>query len=423
MLIGVASAADLRVESTSLSADRELLTVMGSLAQGHEVAGSVPLLSVMRDTSGDRLRSVWVLTSPRPSVAQRALAAVPFNYWRSPISGNPNKPPSVLLDLGRTHRPVWNSVAASLTQVLALDPSGTWVRSSSRSYRNHASDNRATRLASALAVVTQLEEHPESRGPLRDSDLRELRARLSLAEREFGGLVDSDRIPQAYYKERQRSEETRGHNWELLRQRAEANGLYFEPLGSNGVMTHALLWVDRHDALVSARKFDDKFLGIASPFGDRRVTEWEGYANNGRVPLALYALDYPKVPFLLVDFRSPMGPRHREMLRRGISDTVSGVLGVSKWGNWGYLAGAWSWDFVRSRHGAAQNREARVKAYAAVRQWLALDPSVDADLRAELQSRLEELDVNPLNESVFEHAQIARLQYSALLKSISGRAN
>ena len=48
---------------------------------------------------------------------------------------------------------------------------------------------------------------------------------------------------------------------------------------------------------------------------------------------------------------------------------------------------------------------------------------MDADLRAELQSRLEELDVNPLNESVFEHAQIARLQYSALLKSISSRAN
>ena len=47
------------------------------------------------------------------------------------------------------------------------------------------------------------------------------------------------------------TEETRGHNWELLRQRAEANGLYFEPLGLTASRTHALLWVSRHGTVMS----------------------------------------------------------------------------------------------------------------------------------------------------------------------------
>jgi len=34
------------------------------------------------------------------------------------------------------------------------------------------------------------------------------------------------------------TEETLGHNWELLRQRAEANGLYFDPIGSMRLMPY-----------------------------------------------------------------------------------------------------------------------------------------------------------------------------------------
>jgi ketosteroid isomerase-like protein len=68
------------------------------------------------------------------------------------------------------------------------------------------------------------------------------------------------------------------------------------------------------------------------------------------------------------------------------------------------------------RHGAANDRQARLKAYSQVRQWLALDPAIDRGLRAVLQKRLEELGVNPMEDSVFRQADIARRQYAALLR-------
>jgi hypothetical protein len=134
------------------------------------------------------------------------------------------------------------------------------------------------------------------------------------------------------------------------------------------------------------------------------------------IPLALYALDYPKVPLLLADFRAFRSAKHREMLRHAVTDTVSGVLGISRWGNWPYLAGSTAWNFVRTRHGDASNRDARLRAYSGVRQWLALDTTLDADLRIELQKRLEVMGINPLEESVFSESKIAQRQYAALLK-------
>jgi hypothetical protein len=51
-----------------------------------------------------------------------------------------------------------------------------------------------------------------------------------------------------------------------------------------------------------------------------------------------------------------------------------------------------------------------------VRQWLALDGTLDDGLRAELQKRLEILGVNPMEESVFAQSRIAERQYAALVK-------
>ena len=133
------------------------------------------------------------------------------------------------------------------------------------------------------------------------------------------------------------------------------------------------------------------------------------------IPLALYALDYPKVPLLLADFRVYHSAKRREMLRYAVTDTVYGVLGVSRWSNWPYMAGSWAWNFIRTRHGDAGNRAARLRAYAGVRQWLSLDQSLDADLRVELQKRLEVMGINPLEQSVFAQSRIATKQYDALL--------
>jgi hypothetical protein len=418
----LAATQEFRIETRPIAGGSELITVFGPLASG---GGEIPMLSVLRDTLGDsdpqaaRLRYVWILTSTRPSILQRAAASIPFLYWRPDLGKHADHVPAPVIDLGAVYRPVWGSVAGSAAQLAAFDPNGAILRTSSLSYRNNVEDHRRTQLIEGLAVLSELEDQPDVKAILSDPDLLEIETRLTLACQMLGGLVSSKNLENAYLKQRARYEETRAHNWELLRQRAEMNGLYFEPLGLNGKATHALLWVDAAE-VGADRKFDGHFLSISNPYRDARLTAWNGYrqVRDGRemIPLALYALDYPKVPLLLVDFRDAGAPKRREMLRHATTDTITGVLGISKFGNWPYMTGSWAFEFVRTRHGAAMNRTARLRAFAEVRQWLAIDESIESGLRQDLQKRLERIGVNPIGESVFDEAEIARRQYAALLK-------
>jgi hypothetical protein len=457
-VVGLAATPDVRppdfhVERQPVANGAELLTVFSSLPDSDlGAAGEIPLVSVLRDTLGDndpnndRLRYIWVLTSARPTVLQHAAAFVPFFYWRPDLGKNMDRKPAAILDLGDTSKVVWNALAQSIVQAAAIDSNGALIRTSTRRYRANLADQRQVNLMEVLTVISQLEGMPEAKAFLSESELLEIQARLALAGKTLGGLVTTERLPKAYLKNRVQTEETRGHNWELLRQRAEANGLYFEPLGFARSGTHALLWVAREDlsavdglAPNGARKFDGRFLAISDPFNDARLKSWTGYTQtryfdeSGRtvdagtpgatarelIPLALYALEYPKVPLLLADFRDTRKPKHREMLRLATGDAVSGVLGISKFGNWPYMAGSIAWNFVRSRHGDPNNRAARLKAYSQVRRWLTLDGSIDPALREELQRRLEILGVNPLEENVFEETEIANRQYDALLRYAS----
>jgi hypothetical protein len=432
---------DFRVERQPVANGAELLTVFSSLP-GH--SEEIPLVSVLRDTLGDndadndRLRYIWVLTSARPTVLQHAAAFIPFFYWRPDLGKNMDRKPAATLDLGNTSKVVWNALAQSLVQAAAIDSNGALIRASTRRYRANLADQRQVNLMEGLTVISQLEETPETRVPFSEPELLEMQARLALAGKTLGGLVTTERLPEAYLKNRVQTEETRGHNWELLRQRAEANGLYFDPLGFARSRTHALLWIAREDLIPNGQphKWDGRFLGIADPFADSRLKNWTGYTekryfdesglpveadtpgatSRELIPLALYALEYPKVPLVLVDFRDTHKPKNREMLRLATGDAVSGVIGISKFGNWPYLAGSMTWNFVRSRHGDPNNRSARLKAFSQVRRWLTLDGSMDPALRAELQRRLEILGVNPLEDSVFEETEIANRQYDALLR-------
>ena len=440
---------DFRVERKPVPDGAELLTVFSTLPDHNT---EIPLVSVLRDTLGDndpdndRLRYIWVLTSARPTVLQHAAAFIPFFYWRPDLGKNMDGTPAAILDLGNTSKVVWNALAQSLVQAAAIDSNGALIRASTRRYRANLADQRQVNLMEGLTAISQLEEIPDAQAMLSEPELLEIQARLSLAGKTLGGLVTTERLPEAYLKNRVQTEETRGHNWELLRQRAEANGLYFDPLGFARSRTHALLWIAREDVASredQPRKWDGRFLGIADPFNDSRLKNWTGYTekryfdeaglpldaataadtpgatSRELIPLALYALEYPKVPLVLVDFRDTHKPKYREMLRLATGDAVTGVLGVSKFGNWPYLAGSMTWNFVRSRHGDPNNRSARLKAYSQVRRWLTLDGSMDPALRAEVQRRLEILGVNPLEESVFEETEIAARQYDALMRYAS----
>jgi hypothetical protein len=420
--------AQFHVESRTVSDGAELLTVFGKLPDGQSESKleDVPLVSVLRDSLGDdnplndRLRYVWVLSSASPTLLQQAASALPFYYWHANAGKNADRRPVAVMDLGAPARSVWTSVAGSLTQVAALDPEGAIVRASTRSYRNNYSDHRRLHLLEGLAVLSQLDREPQVERLFTEPEIVEIQARMTLAGQTLGGLVSQQKLPEAYMKQRARDDEARGHNWDLLRQKAESDGLYFQPIGLGPYPTLALLWIATDDLAKPPAHYDGQFLGFANPYTDDRLRNWTGYhtVRDGRdmIPLALYSLEYPKVPLLVVDFRDTHGPKRREMFRRAATDTFSGVLGISMWSNWPVLASFTAWNFMRERHGAASDRAGRIRAYSQTRQWVTLDPNMDPALRTALMKHLEILGINPLEDSIFQEAKIARRQYAALLK-------
>jgi hypothetical protein len=422
-MLALAATPDFRLERTAVPGGAELLTVFASVP---DQAEQVPLISVLRDTLGDRdpsndrLRYIWTLTATSPTLLQRAAAAIPFFYFRPNLGKNADETPHAVIDLGDTSTSVWNSLAQQIMQLTAMDSNGALIRASTRRYRTNVSDRRRVHMMEGLAVVSQLEEVPEIRESLSETELLEIQARMTLAGQTLGGLVTANKLTDAYFTQRTRAQEIRGHNWELLRQRAEANGLYFDPLGIGSSPTHAMLWIAREDAFDTNHPFHSRFLGITNPFTDNRVLTWTGITvtrdGHELIPLALYGLDYPKVPLLLIDFRNTYAPKRREMLARATTDVVTGLIGYSKWGNWPYMAGSFLWNFTSTRRGSATNGQQRLKAYSEVRRWLTLDHALTPELRRDLLERLEILGVNPLDQSVFQEMQIAQRQYAALLK-------
>jgi hypothetical protein len=435
-----------RIERQPVAGDAELVTLFGPLHtfEADSSARQVPLLSVLRDTLGDsdpradRLRYVWILTRTRPTAVQRFASALGFFYSRTGSHPRADRVPAPTLDLASPAKGVWVNVLSSGVQSWQLDPLGMPVRTSTRSYRGNSSDYRQLKIFEALGALDGLGRQPNSDNEaLPDSELRELYARLTLSTRTLGGLVREQNLSRFYDKETSRLQEIRGHNWELLRQRAETAGLYFEPLALPGdTPTQALLWVARSDLnLHEGERFESQFLNIANPWTDEGLRQWTGYtetryfdADNQAVsadapgaravelvPLALYSLDYPKVPLLLVDFRHGLKPKRRELVGHAASSILTGVFRVTRFSNVSFFAADTAWTFVRGRHGATTNRSARLRSYSEARQFVAVDKSLDPRLRSELLTRLDHLALNPLENGLANEAKFAEEQYAALV--------
>jgi hypothetical protein len=430
----------------------ELVTVFGRLH--NPASGSrdldVPLLAVLRDSLGDsdpasqRLRYVWILTSTRPTPWQRAASALSFGFFRAGSKRHANRVPSPTLDLASPYKSVYGNLFSDGLQVLEIDPLGAAIRSTTRTYRGNSSDYSKLQAFQALATLGNLARDPttlsswDNSEVLSDNQFREIYSRLSLSTHAFGGLVREQQLSKYYDKRTSQIQQTRGHNWELLRQRAELNGLIFEPLAvASDAPSEALLWIARSDLDRRAeRRFDGQFLSIANPWTDDRLTHWTGYTQRRyfdsdnhsvpegtpgahaeeMIPLALYNLDYPRVPLLLADFRNSLSPKRREMVNQGASSIVTGVLGLTRFGNPEFFAAEALWTFVRGRHGSAVNRSARLEAYSEAREFVAMDSSLDPALRTQLQVRLDHLALNPRENDVSHEATLAREQYAALLR-------
>jgi hypothetical protein len=470
-----------RLEKLSLPGGAELLTIFGRLDGLREVgkpALDIPLLSVVRDTLGDdnpendRLRYVWMLTYTKPTVAKRIASAIPFLYQRVGNKRTVSGTPSPILDLANVRRQTWNGFFWYGLQHAFFDSFGLPLKASSRTYRQNNADYRSAHVTQALAVLGTY-EHLRQRSrdeseflakrdnetppapatgvisdttgmPLFDlspgftpGEMLELRARLMLSGSTFGGLFGPDRFRGTVEKHSSKSLDYSGHNWELLRQQAEADGLYFEPLTMpDGTATHALLWISKTDlADQSTRRFGGRFLNITNPWTDRRLKQWTGYtetrvfdsqnrrvmdAADGRrvemIPLAVYGLNHPKIPALLIDFRDGLNPKRREISGRVLNDVAKNVLSLSSFGDLPYFAGRRVYDFLTGRRGMDVNQPSRVRSYSELKLLLAFDSTIDPKLRNELEHRLENVSLNPLSNDTETEILLARQQYDALVK-------
>ena len=434
----------MRLERIEVAGGAELVTVLARL-DGLESTNNdkwIPLVSILRDTLGDnttennRLRYVWPLTYTRPSLKQRLAAAVPFFYARVGNKGRTTQPPPPALDLASPESDVWNKILWTALQNILLDPYGTPIKASTSSYRRNTSDYRKSHIIRALAVLALYQE-VEGQSAFSQTEMATIQARLMLTDKTFGGLVDDSNLQQYYAKQTALRRDARGHNWELLRQRAEAESLYFEPLlMPDGSATHAFIWVAKRDLVKQqGARFSGRFLNIANPWTDKRLLQWDGYvetryfdADNQPVssdtpgaeavemiPLGLYGLDNPKIPMLLVDFRDNFNPKKREMSRRIINDVTRNVLAVSKFGNLPYFLGKTVFDFVTGRRGIDINQPSRLATYSQLKLLLALNNSMEPALRTEVSGRIETISLNPFENAVNAEANIALEQYAALV--------
>ena len=133
------------------------------------------------------------------------------------------------------------------------------------------------------------------------------------------------------------------------------------------------------------------------------------------IPLGLYGLDNPKIPMLLVDFRDSYNPKKREMSRRVLNDVTRNLLSLSKFGNLPFFLGRTVFDFVTGRRGMDINQPSRLHTYSQLKLLLALNTSMEPELRSEVSGRLERISLNPFENDLNAEASIATQQYDALL--------
>jgi uncharacterized protein (UPF0147 family) len=401
-----------RLETRPIPGGAELWTVFVALPpEQSDQYREMPVLSVIRDTLGEndpecsRLRDVWLLTAGKPSPLRRVASAIPFLYLLHTPKPSTSPVPVRLLDFGSPARQTQVALLSTVVQGGMLDPAGRTLRTTSRSYRMNDAEDRGARAAEAVAALAEVEADPQTPAGAA-ADLERLHARLLLSQSLLGGLVRNQRLSSFHGRSETDTAIARGHNWELLRQLAEANRLYFEPISfDGGEPDYAMLWVRRQDLQGGGpERFDGKLLHIADPFRTSRLAQWHGYSETwsfdaaGRrldgpgtdevVPLALYSLTHPRLPLLLVDFQNGGAPRRRESVGQAADEVTAGILGLSPITHWNYFLGRSVLEFVRRRHGTTSDRSQRVRAWAELSYALSTNSSVRPGLRNALARQI-----------------------------------
>lgn len=446
----------------------ELITLIGRVdhtlpsGEGHKLAHSkarveedpVPLLGVLRDTLGDkdpkndRLLTIWLFTDPRPSNGRRVLSAVPFYYRRDDDANAPSKARlTKLSDLTQPESHVTSSIGHNLVQWFVLDGISTPVRASSRSYRTNEIAARRLYLEEAITFLRRARDSGVA-SPLSVAEMDSMLGRLELSKQAFGGLTGDRQLAEVAEHEEVTRSIAEGQNWEILRQAAEKTGLIFEPIEVAGISGEfALLWMTADvpgsahlpTADSPATESIFKLLSISNPANDKALKHWNGYqelrsfdadgallplgergdSEHRLIPLALYSLDYNRVPLLLIDFQDTTRAKRREISQRAWNDVVHGVLGLSLTANWYYFAGNAVFQFIQARHGHANDEGSRLDCYARFRAALMLDHDLDGDFRSYMRERLSRMATNPLEVAPDWELEIAGLNYRQLQADVA----
>ena len=430
-----------RTETTPVAGGAEIVTIF---ERKNGPQGDLPLVSVLRDDLGDdrpendRLRYVWLHTYTRPSAAQRLAAIVPFLYARTSNKGGiGTKPPPAIADLNRpSGLGGWNSVFWEVFRRALTNDPVRFAKTTILQYRQNREDYKRTAVATTLAVLSMYEQTTGERA-LSQQEFHDIQARLSVRDEILGAHMQPENLGRVYDKHVQRTRDERAQNWELLRQTSERQGLIFEPLlMPDGTARHAILWISQEDAAKDqGRKWNGRFLNIANPWNDKRVLSWTGYkeyrwydsedveAAEGTpgatkrtlVPLAVYGLDNPKIPTILVDFRNNANPKMRELSKRVLDDVVNGFISVSIFGDLPLFLGKYTYDYVTGKRGIDIDQPSRLRSYAQLKLLLQLTDSMDSGLETEVAKRLESATLNPLQNDTAVEERLAREQYNNLI--------
>lgn len=424
----------------------ELITIIArrTVRDGNISAVSeIPLISVFKDTlddadpANDRLRYLWLLTHAEPGFWQKLASGVPFYYGRAGNNRNVGSgPPKHLVDLNRPNPTVWQSVMWYAFRRIIVSDLSVVPRSGILQYRKNQHDHRQTAVAAALALLAVYQD-TSGEDVLSEREIADIQAKLLLDGDSIGSRMQVENYARLVDARITARRDHRGHNWELLRQHAEQQGLIFDPIEMpDGSATHAILWIDR-DEVVAGReeRFDGRFLNIDDPWTDPSLKDWVGYVETRwfdredrrvgpdhegarprtLIPLAVYGLDNPKIPVILVDFRRNSNPKFREMSRRVLNDVTNNVLSISKFSSMPYFLGRFLLDFTTSRRGVDFNQGSRMRSYAQLKTLIALDESLSEPLREEMAMRVESSTLNPRNNDLKSEIQIARRQYLNLM--------
>lgn len=430
-------------KTNSVGGTAQLLTLFCRACGTRLESQDVPLLAVLRDTLGDndprndRVTDVWLLTYSRPGIGKRLLAAVPFFYWRvGSGSDKPSSDPKPLMDLNAPQHPMLRQLERDILQWAVFDPMTMGVRATSRAYRENARDYERLHLEEAIGYLREAPASDGSRA-LTKAQIDTVLARLELRKRLLGGLVSGALAEHLGKQDGFEQQRVRSHNWELLRECADRTGLFFQPLSlAGGKAQYAILWFPLGSTFHSSTSLNSVWnvLRIKNPWTDGRLKDWHGPVfarvldshgalvspgHSGRalalVPLAVYGLNYPKNPLLLVDFRNERHVRRHEVMQRAVNQITMGFLGLSHFTNWYYFLAADLYEFAAKRHGNPINQAERLDCYAEFRVQLALDRKLDPELKSQIRQRFETLAINPLSAKPQREFKAAQKRYARLV--------